>query len=225
MSCTADIVAPGSFEVEAGELFSRMGGGSRQLAFPVLLKQTLAPFLQIQAESNGYTVLAGDAPAKYFDNVFIGAKFHLHDQGDLWPSFALSAAASLPTFREAGYARYDDASLVGYASKDLGRIHVDWNIGVEAWRLNEAPVPQAFTALAVSASLFSVLGAALEGYAFSDAAPVAARDGGLRAALSGTPRSWLVLDAGGDVGWFPSTRSYSLFFGMTVVPAVLWRGP
>jgi hypothetical protein len=32
-----------------------------------------------------------------------------------------------------------------------------------------------------------------------------------------------MFDVGGDAGWFPSTRAYSVFFGMTIVPVVLWR--
>jgi hypothetical protein len=38
-------------------------------------------------------------------------------------------------------------------------------------------------------------------------------------------RPWLVFDCGGDVGLFPSTRAYSLFIGMTIVPVLLWRDP
>jgi hypothetical protein len=38
-----------------------------------------------------------------------------------------------------------------------------------------------------------------------------------------TARPWLVVDAGGDAGFFPSTRSVSVFLGMTIVPVVLWR--
>jgi hypothetical protein len=222
VSCTADIVSPGAFEVEAGGLFSK-APGERQAAFPVLLKQTLTPLLQLQVGSNGYTFLTGNAPAKYLDNVFVGPKLHLRDQGDIWPSLALSAQVSLPTFPATGYSRSDNAFFVGYLSKDLGPVHVDWNVGIDVWRLNDSPITQEFTALALSASLPASLGLALEAYAFSDALPVAARDGGLRAALTVTARSWLVLDFGGDAGWFPSTRAYSLFFGMTIVPVVLWE--
>jgi hypothetical protein len=67
------------------------------------------------------------------------------------------------------------------------------------------------------------LGFAVEGYYFSDAAPLAPHDGGIRVAMSVASRSWLVADLAGDVGFFPATRAYSFFFGMTIIPAVLWR--
>jgi hypothetical protein len=229
ISCTADITAPGTLEVESGALFVKEGGGNRELTFPVLLKLTLARFLQLQVGSNGYTSTAGAMPVRYFDNIYFGPKLHFVDQGNIMPSLALTAQLSLPTFPETGYARYDDAFFIAHASKDIGIIHVDWNVGVNVTRLDGGsiapPVAQEYTALALSTSLPSVFGVALEAYYFSNADPpsVAPRDGGLRGALSATVRPWMVLDVGGDVGWFPSTRAYSLFFGMTVVPVVFWR--
>jgi hypothetical protein len=224
VSCTADIVAPGRFEAEAGTLYSSVAGNaSRTLSFPVLLKLTLTRLLQLQMGSNGYTVVDATLPAHYLDNVFFGPKLHLHDQEDAWPSLALSAQVSLPTFRAVGYAPHDDVFVTAFASKDVGFLHVDWNVGALLWGLEGASAVQAFTALALSPSLPAPLGAAVEGYYFSDAGPLATRDGGIRAAVSVTARSWLVVDAGGDIGFFPSTRAASLFLGMTIIPVVFWR--
>jgi hypothetical protein len=193
-------------------------------SFPLLLKQTFTKLLQLQVGSNGYTVVvAPGSPARYLDNVFFGPKLHIHDQGDVWPSLALTAQASVPTFRRDGYSRNDDAFFTAHASKDVGFVHVDWNVGANVWRVDEAPATQAFTALALSTALVDPFGVAVEGYYFSNAAPLAARDGGVRGALSITARPWLVADLGGDIGFFPSTRAYSLFFGMTMIPAVFWR--
>jgi len=225
VSCTADIVAPGTFEAEMGGTVSTANQG-RVASFPLLLKQTLTRFLQLQVGSNGYTVVTDPSSAsqlRYVDNVFFGPKLHLRDQGDVWPSLAVSAEASVPTVRADGAPRDDDAFFTAYASKDVGFVHIDWNVGVDAWRIEPAPATQAFTALALSASPAQTLGVAVEGYYFSDAAPLAPHDGGVRVALSVASRSWLVADLGGDVGFFPSTRAYTFFFGMTVIPAVLWR--
>ena len=63
----------------------------------------------------------------------------------------------------------------------------------------------------------------VEGYYFTDASPVAARDGGFLFAVSHNPLPWLMFDVGGDVGMFPSTRAYSVFLGMSIVPVLLWR--
>jgi hypothetical protein len=219
VSCTADIVAPGRLEVEAGELYSAVGtGAAHVLTFPVLLKLTLTPLVQVQAGSNGYTSTDAPPAARYLDNVYFGPKLHLHDQGDVWPSLALSAQLGLPTFPEAAYARHDDVFATAYASKDVAFLHFDWNVGALIWQVDASPAVQAFTAFAVSPQLPAPFGATVEGYYFSDAAPVAPRDGGGRVALSLTARPWLVLDIGGDVGFFPSTRAYSVFTGFTMIP-------
>lgn len=148
VSCTADIIAPGSLEVEAGALYS---------------------------------------------------------QADLWPSLALSAQIALPTFQEQGYVRHDDVFVTAFASKDVGAFHFDWNVGALFWGVEGSPAAQAFTALALSPSLPKPFGAALEGYYFSNAAPLAPRDAGIRAA--------------GTV----AARAFSLFTGVTLIPVVFWR--
>lgn len=222
IACTADFVPPGTFEVESGALFRRVGGGVRQWTLPFLLKQTVTEALQLQLGSNGYTVERDGASARYLDDLTLGAKAHLVDQTDRRPSVSISAAASIPMASSEGYLRTYDGLFTGYVTKDFGPIHADLNVGLNLWRI-EDPVPQEWAALALSMNLpapFAVMG---EGYVFSDAAPVATRDGGFLFAFSESPRTWLVFDQGGDVGFFPTTRSYSLFIGMTVIPAVLWR--
>jgi hypothetical protein len=96
-------------------------------------------------------------------------------------------------------------------------LNLAWGNGLRA------AASQPFAAVALSASPIPLFGAALESYVFANARPFAPRDGGFRAALTFTPRPWFVLDAGADLGWFPSTHGYGLFAGMTFVPAVFWH--
>jgi hypothetical protein len=224
ISCTADFTAPGTLELEAGALSSQPSSpGARIVSFPFQLKQTLTTLLQLQVGSNGYTVAQGEPGARYLDNLVVGPKLHLADQGPVLPSIAVSAQAGLPTFPEGGYARHDDAFFTAFASKDLGWLHVDWNAGVLAWALEGPAALQGFTALALSPILPPPMGAALEGYVYSDAAPIAPHDGGVRAVVTVAARSWLVVDAGADAGFYPSTRAISLFLGATFIPFV-FRG-
>jgi hypothetical protein len=224
IACTADFVPPGTFEVEAGYLYKRAATGDTQRSSPLLLKLTLATWLQAQVGTNGYTVAQGEMPARFLDDVIVGLKFHLADQTATRPSLALSGAVSLPTFTgQEGYSRTYDAFFLAYGSKDVGPIHGDLNVGLDVWRLGSAPLPQEFVALALSADLVAPFGVMAEGYAFSSAAPVATRDGGFLFAFTHTPKRWLMFDLGGDVGFFPATRAYSAFVGLTVIPAVLWR--
>ncbi len=223
ISCTADLTSPGTLEIEAGELAAVASGGAHVASFPVLLKQTFTPVLQLQVGSNGYTFFGPAPRVHYLDNVVFGPKLHLHDQHGAWPSLALSAQMSEPTFPAGGYARIEDAFFTAFASKDVGPIHGDFNVGLDLWQLGASPASQVFAALALSTALGPVLSVALEGYLFSDAAPVASHDGGVRAALGFTARPWLVVDTGGDVGFYPQARAYSVFLGATVIPIVWWR--
>jgi hypothetical protein len=82
---------------------------------------------------------------------------------------------------------------------------------------------QGLVALALTANIPPPFGVMGEAYYFSNAAPVAPRDGGFLFAFTHSPRSWLIFDMGADIGWFPSSRAYSLFVGMSIIPVVLWR--
>ena len=225
VSCTADLTTPGTLEVEAGFQSSRSatGIGTTTVSAPFLLKQTLSKLLQLQVGSNGYTGVRGDSHADYLDNLLLGAKLHLQDQKRFLPSLAVTALLGVPMFSAAGYVQRLDAFVTAHASKDIGPIHADLNGGVLEWGVDATPVSQGLVALALSMSLPPPFGIALETYYFSDSAPVALRDGGVRLAISATPRPWLVFDFGADVGFFPSSRAFSAFFGVTIVPVVLWR--
>jgi hypothetical protein len=155
------------------------------------------------------------------DDVTLGVKFHLLDQRGPVPSLSFSATASIPTFRGEGYLRTYDTMFAGYITKDIGWLHADFNVGLNVWRVDN-PLPQAWVALALSGNLPPPFGVMAESYYFTNAAPVAARDGGFLFAISHSPRPWLIFDFGADIGYFPSSRAYSLFVGTSIVPAILW---
>lgn len=225
IACTADFVPPGALEIELGALGRRLPSGL-QRSFPVLVKLTAARWLQLQVATNGYTFQRGPATTQYLDNVSAGGKLHLFDQGAAWPSVSLSGALSVPTFAgQTGYLRADDAFFTAYVTKDVGPLHADFNTGLNEWSLQSSPRAQPFAALALSMPLAAPFVIMAEGYLFGDAGPLAPRDGGFLFALSHAPAPWLIFDFGGDVGAFPSSRAWSVFIGMTVVPAVLWGVP
>jgi hypothetical protein len=226
IACTADIVPPGTLDVETGAQFRSLGdGASRQWTFPFLVKLTLADWVQVQAGSNGFTGARGAVPESFFDDAQLVAKFHLVDQSAWIPSISLSGEVGIPTVRAQGYVRTYDASFIAYITKDFGPLHADFNLAWNLWRLDAAPLSQGLAALALSVNLPAPFGLMAEAYYFSDAAPVAPRDGGFLFAISHSPRPWLIFDAGGDVGFFPNTRAYSVFIGASFIPAVLWRVP
>lgn len=223
IACTAEIVPSGALEVEAGSLTRSLSTG-RQETFPFLLKLTLAKWVQVQVGSNGYTSAEGAPSMRFFDNLTAGAKFPLLDQGTYRPALAVSAAVGFPVASQDGQTVSDDLFFTAYVTKDIGPLHADFNAGVNAWGLNGTPEPQEWVALALSTSLPPPFGVMAEAYYFSGALPLETRDGGLLFAVSHSPRPWLTFDVGGDVGYFPSVRSFSAFVGMTIIPFVLWKG-
>ena len=184
IACTADFVPPGVMELESGYIYRRLGDGANQSSIPFLLKLTLLEWVQLQIGSNGPTVASAPSEARFFDDITVGLKFHLHDQTRHTPSISLSSTLSIPTFQATGYTRTYDALFTACVTKDFGWLHADWNVGGNVWRLEGPPLPQAWTALALSVPLPRHFGAMLEVYYFSDAAPVNPRDGGLLAAVS-----------------------------------------
>jgi hypothetical protein len=209
-------------------LFRKLAGDVRQWSFPFLAKLTLARWVQLQVGSNGFTTQWGgssdDDRARFFDDIQLGAKFHLLDQKPLVPSLSFSAALSVPTAAGLGYVRTTDATFIGYVTKDVGPIHGDLNLGLNALALDGTPAAQPWSALALSAEPIKRFGAMVEGYVFANARPLVHHDAGFLFALSAAPRPWLVFDAGGDIGGFPGdSRVFSVFVGMTIVPVVLWR--
>ncbi len=223
IACTADIVKPGLFELETGMLFRRLSG-ARQWSFPFLAKLTLASFAQLQVGSNGYTTQFDGAPARYFDDVSAGIKLHLLDQRPALPSLSLSASVGVPAaVHQQGFVAAEDAFFVVYVTKDFGWLHADLNVGANDWGIDSTAHAQEWVALALSAPLPPPFGVMIEGYYFTDSAPFAERDGGFLFAISASPRPWLVFDFGGDAGYFPASRGYSAFVGMTIVPVKLWN--
>jgi hypothetical protein len=227
IACTADLVPPGTSEVELGYA-ARRGPTGTVSETPYLLKLTATRWLQLQVSGNGAVIASGvprntTAP-RYVDDVVVGPKFHLLDQSTLVPSLSLSAALSIPTpASQRGYLATYDLLTTLYVTKDLGWLHADFNTGLNVWRIEQEPLKQPFVALALSAALGRQLTPMIEGYAFAGAAPVAPADAGVLTALAYSPRTFVTLDLGGDVGLVRSTRAFTLFAGVTLIPAVLWR--
>jgi hypothetical protein len=225
IACTADIVPPGALEIEVGYIRRRLAANVVQGSTPLLLKLTIASWIQVQLGSNGWIRAIG-APMNYFDNVEAGLKFHLVDQHGARPSLALSGAIAAPTFAsQLGYTPAWDVMLVAYATRDFGWLHADANAGLNVWNATADARWQPWGALALSGEMPNHFGAMLEGYVFGDATPWATRDAGVLTAVTWSPRAWLTFDVGADVGLIPSVRSASLFAGLTFVPIDLWDTP
>jgi hypothetical protein len=223
IACTADIVPPGSFELEAGYFFRKLRSPILQHSVPFLAKLTLAEWVQLQVGGNGPTFANSAVPARYVDDIVTGFKFHLTDQARYVPSLSWSIELSSPLAAAAGYIRTYDLLATLYFTKDFSWLHADFNVGFNLWRLDGPLLPQPWVALALSVELPAHFTVMAENYFFADASPVASRDGGLLLAVAFAARPWLVLDVGGDIGYFASQRSVSAFVGMTILPVDFWE--
>jgi hypothetical protein len=215
IACTADIGPPGDLELEIGYLFRRFQGPAHQQSIPFLFKVTATRWLQLQLGGNGPTFENAPVPTRYVDDIVGAAKVHLLDQAPLHPSLSLSTGLSVPLVSANGYVRTYDILTTVYATKDFRWLHTDLNVGLDAWRIGGPVEWQPWAALALSVALPRQFTFMAESYYFSDARPIAPRDGGMLGAVAYSPWPNLVFDAGGDLGYFPSERAFSVFVGIT----------
>jgi hypothetical protein len=227
VSCTADLAPPGTLEIELGYQAVRDDAtGNVTQSTPVLVKLPVAHWLELQLGDNGYTV----APNTYYlDNVIAGAKLHVADQTDHRPSLALTVAASVPTVAQEGYTRTTDLFVTAHASKDFGKLHVDANIGLDAWQLEGPAGPgapgtqyQPFVVAAATYAVTDKLGIALEPHYFASAGAIAPRNFGLLAAVEYAARPWLVVDAAVE-RVFLDQGSIAALAGISLAPVRLWE--
>jgi hypothetical protein len=136
IACTADIVSPGSFELEVGYLFRKFRDAEIQHSVPFLAKLTLAEWVQLQVGGNGPTFANAPVPTHYIDDIVTGLVFHLADQAKYIPSFSWSLELSSPLAAAAGYTpTYDFLSTADFTF-GLTILPIDlWNTAGELRRL------------------------------------------------------------------------------------------
>ncbi len=222
IACTADLVSPGTVELETGVLHQDLAGEGSRTQTPWLAKFTLATWLQLQAAGNGFLSQQGSSAGPSADDIALGAKIHLVDQGAALPSLSVSAAFGIPASQDTGAVkRTYDAFFTGYATRDFGPVHADFNAGINLWHADAESLAQHWLALALSAAVSAEWTVMAETYYFTSANSFAAEDGGVLAAVSYAPHPWIVWDVGADLGYFPASRRSSVFAGVTWIPGVM----
>jgi hypothetical protein len=219
VTCTADLAAPGTLEVELGYQFRRSDGVDTS-TIPLLVKLPVTSWLELQLGDAGYTFVSGTS---YLDNITIGAKLHILDQTAARPSFAITATASAPGPVQAGYAHLTDALVTAQASKDLGRLHLDADVGVIALSLEENPKIQPWAAVAATYAVTHQVGIVVEPHAFASASPIAPQDYGAIAAVEVAVKSWLIVDGAIDVT-LSTPQAIAALVGVSIAPVRLWGG-
>lgn len=214
VACTAELVPAGNLEIELGGL-----SGATSTGINLLTKVSLIDRLQLQLGTDNFLLVDG-SKVTAIDGAVAVLKGQLFTQGGLRPTVAISARLALPTRASPLPAVQTTVDLGGtlHVSKDLAWLHLDLNGTLTVFGLQE---PQGQGALAFSTSLPANFGVALEVHStFGN--PRRQNDGGVRGVVTWSPVDALVLDAGGDVGFFPITRAWSVFFGLVFVPTAQW---
>lgn len=218
IACMAEVVPAGTFEVEAG-YGGRVASTGVSHSGQLLLKYSLLDRLQLQLATNNVFLVGDGLAARAFDGVMPGVKVLVNEQGTWAPSNAFSLHMMFPTqsFDRAAQTTID---LQGwwYLSRDFGPVHADLNVAGTLYDLGGRRTPQGLTALAISLSLGRGFGVFTEVYSTWGNAMAIPLDGGSLNGISFAPVDSLVIDVGGDVGFYWGTRTFTAFAGVTFVP-------
>jgi hypothetical protein len=217
LACTADLAAPGALEVELGYQLHHAGGASTH-SIPVLVKLPLAHWIEVWLGSNGPTYT--DADHRFVDDVYAGAKLHLVDQTAHRPSLAVTITPSVPLPAQRGYSRGYDLFATGHASKDLGKLHADFVLGLFAWQLDTDARYQPWSALAATYAATPTLGVFVEPHYFADASPAATRDIGVMVGAAYAARATIQLDIAVNATLLDPT-GLAVLAGISIIPARL----
>ncbi len=225
IACMAELVPAGYFEVEAG-YGGRQSAGQFANSGQLLLKYSLLDHLQLQLATNNVFLVGAGLTPRAFDGVMPGLKWKVNDQGTWAPSNALSVHLMMPThgFADASQKTWD-LQAWWYLSKDVAFVHADFNLMLSVTNLGGTPVPQGLSTLAVAFDLTHGFGFFTEVYSTWGNAQAVPLDGGSLNGFSYAPIDELVFDVGGDVGFYPGTRAFTVFAGVTFVPHRRSRAP
>ncbi len=221
IACTADIVPGGAFELEAGGFARVVPGAPTAFSAPFLAKLSLTDWLQVQFGSAGPT-LSGDLMV--MDVAVALAKVRFFPQGTWAPSLSLSVGGSFGVMPGSNdYVPVEGLQTALYASRDLGRFHVDLNVGYNALRAGAGTFTHsAWGAVSTSYAWSSTFGSFHELYYFTPQVEGAPRDGGFLFGITLSPSPSVMFDIGGDVALIQSSRTFNAFVGVTVATERLW---
>lgn len=223
--CGAAIVPAGHFEVEAN--YSGDGvRGSFVHTSNLTLKYSLTDRLQVQLGTANFMLGGGGVGARAFDGVAPGLKLVVLEEAETWPQLALSVHGVFPTLtREDALQSTIDFSVMVYASKDLGPLHLDATLSLLVADVPGVPALQGGASLTATWNLTDQWALATGPYSTFGNAERLGVDGGWFGAVNWSPFPQVVLSGGVEAGFFQETRSYSVFAGVAWVPTASARIP
>lgn len=218
IACTAEIVKRGVLEVETG--FARRHSADAPVStVQALVKYSVTDRVQLQLGTNNLVMAQHGSDTQTLDGVYGGTKLVLRDQSERAPAISVSALVMLPTRDGASAAtQTTDGYFWAYASKDLGSVHADFNVGLDVLSIDHHPAVQELVALSLSRDLAYGVGAMLEGYTYEGGGDYAEHDAGILTGLSYALTPRIMFDAGADIALYRDARHLTLFGGLTFAP-------
>lgn len=219
LASATDLTQCGVAEVEYGIEHQWLNGGARHTAFAGGIRFGLAPNLDLHWFSGNFQTVSDPRGTRmgYGDNWF-GAKYRLAAQTRRRPGFGIFYQAKLPTARpEVGGSGAVDHSLALLASKDIKRLHFDFNVIPQFIARQFAPgfdhnVGLAWATWMPVTSRFAVV---IEPYGFSALNPSTPAFAAVMTGCSFRVRRQMYLDAGVDFGMTDSAPQNRVYAGAT----------
>jgi len=122
----------GNIETDFGIVLQPMGRGARQTLWISSVRYGLTPRLDLRwGATNHISQSGGDLkPLEGIGDASVSATYRFHDQGRWVPAMAFSYGIELPEANpEKGFgSRFTDHQFLFIASRDLGSLHVDFNV-------------------------------------------------------------------------------------------------
>jgi hypothetical protein len=226
IACMASFVPAGNIEVESGYQLSQSADAEIEHSMQVLFKVSATNWLQLQVGTNGLFAL-NQRQTQFGDGVWFQPKFWILSQTDKLIDAGMSFGLGVPT-RPNGDGLISssiDSWVWLYASKDIGKIHVDFNAALLASSVTRIPQFQFLFDLALAFDAGHGFTYASELYLFSNIenGPVSAADLGWLNSIGYSIVPNVVFDIGVDVNLLASTRVINAFAGLTLATgSALW---
>jgi len=122
----------GNLETDFGIVLQPMGRGARQTLWVSSVRYGLTPRLDVRwGATNHISQSGGDLkPSEGIGDASLSATYRFHDQGRWVPAMAFSYGITLPQANpEKGFGSgFIDHQFLYIASRDLGPLHVDFNV-------------------------------------------------------------------------------------------------
>ena len=208
----------GNIETDFGMVLQPMGGGARQTLWVSSVRYGLTPRLDLRwGATNHISQSGGELESlEGIGDASVSATYRFHEQGRWSPAMAFSYGVELPEANpQKGFGSgFIDHQFLFIASRDLGTLHVDFNVVGTLEGEQDGHEGAVQFGLALTRPVTRRLAWIIESYG----GPQPGTEDRFGAALTGGSymlRSWLVVDGGYTRSYTAGSPRQQILFGIT----------